>query len=128
MYYRAILILIISLVSSFLSSCDSNSHTNKKMRWNGRHWVEDNRPQKPNPMDEFRKKQQKKMLEEYERQYHINTSDDSPLVYICTGNDAYAYHYNADCSGLNNCSDEIEIISQRSAKRKGRTPCEICCK
>ncbi len=34
------------------------------------------------------------------------------LIYICDSPNAYAYHYNINCHGLNRCTHEIIEISQ----------------
>lgn len=47
-------------------------------------------------------------------------------VYICTGKNAYRYHNNIECRGLNQCSDEIKKVTLEYAKKKKRTPCKIC--
>lgn len=50
-------------------------------------------------------------------------------VYICMGPNAYAYHNNRGCSGLNRCSCEIRKVSLSEAKRLGRDkPCGKCYK
>jgi len=47
-------------------------------------------------------------------------------VYICTGGNAYRYHCNSECSGLNRCHAEIKKVTLEYAKSKRRTPCRIC--
>lgn len=49
-------------------------------------------------------------------------------VYICTGSGAYKYHYSRDCRGLNNCTAEIEEISEEKAISNPKYVglCKIC--
>jgi|GEM_PF-1926396 len=49
------------------------------------------------------------------------------IVYVCTGQYAYAYHSRSDCPGLGNCKGEIRYTDQYSAEnRLGRVPCCRC--
>jgi hypothetical protein len=52
--------------------------------------------------------------------------DGNTRVYICTGNNAYRYHNNGNCRGLDNCCAEIKSVSLEYAKSIGRSPCKIC--
>lgn len=49
-------------------------------------------------------------------------------VYICTGPNAYSYHSNSNCSGLNKCSVEIKKVTLKKAQEMKRKPCKICYK
>lgn len=44
-------------------------------------------------------------------------------VYICNGPKSTKYHLKKECTGLRNCSTEIEEISESKAIDKGRTLC-----
>jgi hypothetical protein len=49
------------------------------------------------------------------------------IVYVCTGQYAYAYHSRSDCPGLGNCKGEIRYTDQYTAENKlGRVPCCRC--
>jgi hypothetical protein len=51
----------------------------------------------------------------------------SQIVYICTGNYAYAYHSRSDCPGLNNCKGQIQYTDENTALNQyGRKPCCRC--
>jgi len=51
------------------------------------------------------------------------------MVWICTGEYAYAYHKNKNCRGLNRCSCEIKKVTLKEAKKRERSkPCKICYK
>ena len=54
--------------------------------------------------------------------------DSKKTVYICTGTSSYAYHVNKNCSGLNNCKDEIKSVTLSEAEQQNRKPCKKCCK
>lgn len=58
-------------------------------------------------------------------QNDVQESNDT-YVYICTGKYAYSYHSTNTCRGLNRCSAEIKKVTLEQAKKKGRTPCDIC--
>src|SRR5574344_2189516 len=47
-------------------------------------------------------------------------------VYICTGDDAYAYHSEEVCKGLDNCINDVICISEEDAENRGYNPCKIC--
>lgn len=47
-------------------------------------------------------------------------------VYICTGDDAYAYHSDEFCKGLDNCINDVICISEEDAEDRGYSPCKIC--
>ncbi len=54
-------------------------------------------------------------------------SQNSQIVYICTGPYAYAYHSRSDCPGLNNCKGEIISTDISTAvNRYSRKPCCRC--
>ena len=58
------------------------------------------------------------------KKYDVSLGDD---VYICTGDNAHAYHSYEECEGLKYCKDEIETISYQEAVRDyDRTPCHYC--
>lgn len=48
------------------------------------------------------------------------------LVVVCTGDYAYAFHSNVNCSGLNNCQGEMVAVDVSRARYIGRKPCCIC--
>ena len=47
------------------------------------------------------------------------------IVYICTGPNSKAYHYDKDCKGLNKCSRSIKAV-RLSNVQSSRRPCKIC--
>ena len=47
-------------------------------------------------------------------------------VYICTGNNSYAYHSNRNCFGIKSCSKRIKKVTIEEAEELGRTPCHFC--
>ena len=52
---------------------------------------------------------------------------DEQIVFICTGSNAYAYHSNTKCAGLNNCTGEIKYTDESYALyNMGRRPCCLC--
>ena len=52
---------------------------------------------------------------------------DEQIVFICTGSNAYAYHSNTKCAGLNNCRGEIKYTDESYALyTMGRRPCCLC--
>ncbi len=55
-------------------------------------------------------------------------SDTATTVYVCSGPYAERYHKSYSCSGLNGCSGDIYSTTVSSARSKGKTPCQICCK
>lgn len=50
------------------------------------------------------------------------------LVYICTGAYATKYHLFFECSGFNNCSGDIELITKSQAIKQGKKICKKCYK
>lgn len=58
----------------------------------------------------------------------ISSVQNNTIVFICTGPDAYSYHNNRNCRGLNKCSKEIKSVTSEYAKSKNRKPCKICYK
>ena len=50
------------------------------------------------------------------------------LVYICTGAYATKYHLLFECSGFNNCSGDIELITKTQAIKQGKKICKKCYK
>jgi len=51
----------------------------------------------------------------------------SQVVYICTGNYAYAYHSRDNCPGMNNCKGEIKYTDEYTARNSfGRKACCRC--
>ena len=44
-------------------------------------------------------------------------------VYICKGPNSKVYHYTPHCRGLRKCSTELEKLTLREAKEKGRKLC-----
>lgn len=49
------------------------------------------------------------------------------IVYICTGDYAYAYHSSPECPGLSNCKGQIIAVTEYDAVYKyGRKPCCRC--
>ena len=47
-------------------------------------------------------------------------------VYVCTGDNAYAWHSSKTCRGLNRCSGDIIKITLSEAKERYERPCKIC--
>lgn len=58
----------------------------------------------------------------------VTEIDDTEDVYICTSEKAKAYHCDVTCSGLNRCSEALEVMSEQKAKRMGRHACRACYK
>lgn len=57
----------------------------------------------------------------------ISNSQNSQIVYVCTGVYAYAYHSRSDCPGLGNCKGEIKYTDENTAVNSlGRVPCCRC--
>lgn len=52
------------------------------------------------------------------------TAPPATNVYICNGKYSKKYHLSKDCSGLSNCSTEIEKVTLKEAQDKGRTLCK----
>ena len=52
------------------------------------------------------------------------------MVYISTGNSAYAYHAKKECSRLKKCVAEghWKKITLAEAQKMGRKPCGVCYK
>ncbi len=48
----------------------------------------------------------------------------SGSVYICTSPNAYAYHRNPNCPGLQRCSYSVKKVSKSSTS--GMSPCRKC--
>lgn len=48
------------------------------------------------------------------------------IVFICNSENAYRYHNDKECRGLNRCTHEIVGISEVCAKKLKRTRCKIC--
>ena len=44
-------------------------------------------------------------------------------VYICKGPNSTTYHYSPHCRGLRRCSTDLEKLTAREAKEKGRKLC-----
>lgn len=54
-------------------------------------------------------------------------SDNTKIVYICTGPYSTKYHKTAQCRGLKKCSAKIKQISLEDAVKKyKRKPCGYC--
>ena len=52
---------------------------------------------------------------------------DQYIVYVCTGNYAYAYHSRSNCPGLNNCQGQtISTYESNATSYYNRVPCCIC--
>ena len=51
---------------------------------------------------------------------------DEDTVYICNSPNAYAYHRNRGCAGLNRCTHGISSVSKSTAQSKGRSACKKC--
>ena len=65
--------------------------------------------------------------ENNENSIESSNSQNSQIVYICTGNYAYAYHSRSDCPGLGNCKGEIKYTDEYTAVNNlGRVPCCRC--
>jgi hypothetical protein len=59
--------------------------------------------------------------------FHSNNFISDQIVYVCNGPYAYAYHSISNCSGLNNCSAEVQYTNESYATyTMGRVPCCKC--
>lgn len=47
-------------------------------------------------------------------------------VLVCDGYDAYAWHTNIKCEGLNNCKSKITNTDLKTAKKQNYKICKIC--
>jgi hypothetical protein len=59
--------------------------------------------------------------------YNCLENSDYNIVYVCTGNYAYAYHSVSNCPGLNNCQGEIKYTDEYNAiNNLNKVPCCRC--
>lgn len=62
-----------------------------------------------------------------DKKENVSNKNNQRIVYICTGQYAYAYHSRPDCPGLNNCKGEIKYTNEYTAiNQLGRVPCCRC--
>ena len=54
-----------------------------------------------------------------------SSSPTTDTVYICNGPQSTRYHLKENCSGLNRCSTEVQKVTIKQAKDKGRTLCKL---
>ena len=59
-----------------------------------------------------------------------NKANQETIVYISTGNAAYAYHSRQTCRTLRRCNEEghVKTVTLEKAKSMGRKPCKVCVK
>jgi hypothetical protein len=50
----------------------------------------------------------------------------APMVYVCGGGSAYAYHRSDNCAGLNRCTHGVRTVTVPEAEGMGRRPCKKC--
>ncbi len=62
----------------------------------------------------------------YQQPSHYTRPDPTRYVYICLSPNAYAYHTNLYCRGLNRCRHKIIKVTEQEAIRRGYRPCRIC--
>ena len=56
----------------------------------------------------------------------LNNNSGLSRVFVCTSQDAYAYHTNLRCKGLANCDSQIAKSNIQEAKSYNYQICEIC--
>lgn len=57
----------------------------------------------------------------------VKPDQNNLIVYVCTGQYAYAYHSRSDCAGLGNCKSDIKYIDEYTAVNSmRRSPCCRC--
>ncbi len=58
--------------------------------------------------------------------FYVAGKELSDDVYVCTGPYSKRYHCDRYCKGLENCSEDVEVLSVTEAEDLGRTPCHWC--